>query len=116
MKKLSIILAIAGMTFGGCNKFDEDINTNPNLPSESAAAQLLANAMLSLPGLSSSPQGEFMAQYLAETQYVGASLYPDGSTSFYGWYQGPLMNLETVSYTHLPSPRDAHESRFPSCA
>ena len=96
MKKLYIMLTMAGMAFVSCNKFDEDINRNPNLPSETAAAQLLANAMLSLPGLSASPQGEFMAQYLAETQYVGASLYPDGSTSFYGWYQGPLMNLETV--------------------
>lgn len=37
-----------------------------------------------------------MAQYLAETQYVGQSLYPQESTSFYSWYQGPLINLETV--------------------
>ena len=95
MKKIYILI-LAGVTFGSCNKFDEDINTNTNLPSQASAAQLLGNAMLSLPGLSSSPQGEFMAQYLAETQYVGASQYPDGSTSFYGWYQGPLMNIETV--------------------
>ncbi|NJM25888.1 MAG: SusD/RagB family nutrient-binding outer membrane lipoprotein [Bacteroidia bacterium] len=81
---------------GSCNNFDDDININPNQPSEASAPQLLANAMLSLPGLSSSPQGEFMAQYLAETQYVTASLYPNSSTSFYGWYQGPLINIETV--------------------
>ena len=96
MKKLYIILLFAGSLVTGCNKFDADINRSPNVPSQASAAQLLANAMLSLPGLSSSPQGEFMAQYLAETQYVGASLYPDGSTSFYGWYTGPLMNIETV--------------------
>ena len=95
MKKIYILL-LTGMVLGGCNKFDDDINTNTNLPSKASAAQLLANAMLSLPGLSSSPQGEFMAQYLAETQYVSASQYPDGSTSFYSWYQGPLMNIETV--------------------
>ena len=95
MKKIYILI-LAVVTFGSCNKFDEDINTNTNLPSQASAAQLLGNAMLSLPGLSSSPQGEFMAQYLAETQYVSASQYPDGSTSFYGWYQGPLMNIETV--------------------
>jgi hypothetical protein len=96
MKKLYIILILAGVALGSCNKFDDDINQNTNLPSKASATQLLANAMLSLPALSSSPQGEFMAQYLAETQYVGASQYPDGSTSFYGWYQGPLMNIETV--------------------
>lgn len=96
MKNIYISLLLAGALFSGCNKFDSDINRNPNLPSDASAAQLLGNAMLSLPGLGSSPQGEFLGQYLAETQYVGASQYPDGSTSFYGWYQGPLMNLETV--------------------
>lgn len=95
MKKITILLLTA-LVFGGCNKFDDDINVNPNLPSNASGTQLIANAELALPGLSSSPQGEFMAQYLAETQYVGASLYPSGGTSFYGWYQGPLMNLETV--------------------
>jgi hypothetical protein len=95
MKKLIIIL-ITATVLGGCNKFKDEINTNTNLPSEANAAQLLANAMLSLPGLSQSPQAEFMAQYLAETQYVAASQYPEGTTSFYGWYQGPLMNIEAV--------------------
>ncbi|HEY0732768.1 MAG TPA: hypothetical protein VGD33_10155, partial [Chitinophagaceae bacterium] len=87
MKKLFIIL-ITGLLVSGCNKFKDEINTNTNLPSQASPAQLLANAMLSLPGLSSSPQGEFMAQYLAETQYVNASQYPEGTTSFYGWYTG----------------------------
>lgn len=96
MKKIFSLLILAGLVLSGCNKFDDDINLNPNLPNQATPAQLLTNAMLSLPGLSASPQGEFLAQYLAETQYVGASQYPEGSTSFYGWYQGPLMNLETV--------------------
>lgn len=95
MKKIYILLFV-GSLMAGCNKFDEDINTNPNLPSQASGAQLIANAELSLPGLSSVPAGEFHAQYLAETQYPGASLYPAGSTSFYGLYQGPLMNLQTV--------------------
>lgn len=95
MKKKYIIL-LATIVLGSCNKFDDDINTNPNQPSNASGTQLIANAALFLPGLSSVPQGEFMAQYLAETQYVGGSLYPAGSTSFYGLYQGPLINLETV--------------------
>jgi hypothetical protein len=55
--------------------------------------------MLSLYTLSSTPQAQFMAQYLAETQYVTASLYPQSSTSFYSLYQGPLINIETVLKT-----------------
>ncbi len=98
MKKLYILLGCVFLV-GACNNFDEDINKNPNAPSEASGPQLLANAMLSLPTLSSSPQGEFMAQYLAETQYVTASLYPQSSTSFYGLYQGPLINIETVLKT-----------------
>jgi hypothetical protein len=95
MKKLYILL-FAGVLAAGCNKFKDDINTNPNLPSKASGTQLIANASLSLGGLQESPQGEFNAQYLAETQYPGSSLYPDGGTSFYGIYQGPLMNLQTV--------------------
>ncbi|HEY6504348.1 MAG TPA: SusD/RagB family nutrient-binding outer membrane lipoprotein [Chitinophagaceae bacterium] len=95
MRKLFyIVLACIGSM--GCNKFDSDINVSPNDPSVASGTQLIANAQLSLPGLSSSPAGEFAAQYLSETQYPTGSLYPEGGTSFYGWYQGPLMNLQTV--------------------
>lgn len=94
MKKYIIILLACFLAMG-CDKFG-DLNVNPNLPSQASGTQLIANAALSLPGLSSSPAGEFAAQYLSETQYPGASLYPEGGTSFYGLYQGPLMNLETV--------------------
>lgn len=107
MKKIFyLLLLVTG--FSGCSKFDDDINVDPNLPSQASGTQLIANAMLSLPTLSASPQGEFMAQYLSETQYPGASTYPEGETSFYGLYQGPLMNLETVlnsnSLTTLDGP------------
>ena len=98
MKK-SFILIASILLIGACNNFDDDINTNPNEPSQASGPQLLASAMLSLPTLSSSPQGEFMAQYLAETQYVQASLYPQSSTSFYTLYQDPLINIETVLKT-----------------
>jgi hypothetical protein len=99
MKKI-IIIAV-GFLFAGCGKFDAGINTNTNLPSKASGTQLIANAALSLPGLSSSPLGEFLAQYLAETQYPGASLYPEGAISFYGLYQGPLANLQSVLTSEL---------------
>ncbi len=79
-----------------CTKFQDDINVNPNLPSTASNTQLIANAELYLPGLSSSPQGEYYAQYLAETEYPNLSLYNQVNFGFYDLYAGPLMNLETV--------------------
>lgn len=102
MKKIysySILATI--FLLASCNNFEDDININPNQPSVASGPQLLANAMLSLPSVSSTPQAQFQAQYLAETQYVTASLYPQTSTSFYSLYQGPLMNIETVLRTSL---------------
>lgn len=96
MKKTHISIILFTLLITACNKFDEDINITTNEPSQASGMQLIAQAQLSLPGLSSSPQGEFMAQYLAETQYVGVSLYPEESTSFYPWYQGPLADLQAV--------------------
>ena len=95
MRKI-LYIAIACAVLTGCNKFDEDINISPNNPSQASGTQLIANAQLFLPSLHSSPAGEFAAQYLSETQYPTASLYPEGGTSFYGLYYGPLMNLQTV--------------------
>jgi len=95
MKK-QYIWMLMGIALSACNKFDGDINQNPNLPSRASGTQLIASAELSLRSLSSTPTGEFMGQYLAETQYVGESLYPEGGTSFYPLFQEPLMDLETV--------------------
>jgi hypothetical protein len=100
MKHIIIITAACTLVVG-CKKFEADINVNPNLPSKASGTQLIANAALFLPGLSANPQGEFHAQYLAETQYPGASLYPEGGTSFYSLYQGPLINLHTALNAEL---------------
>ncbi|QLE02176.1 SusD/RagB family nutrient-binding outer membrane lipoprotein [Galbibacter sp. BG1] len=96
MKTNFINILLIGILLAGCSNFDDEINSNPNAPNKASGMQLIAQAELSLPGLSSSPQGEFFAQYLAESQYVGVSLYPVQNTSFYGWYQGPLADLEAV--------------------
>lgn len=101
MKKLLIPFTIIALLVSGCDitSIDDDLNQNPNLPSEASPPQLLANAMLSLPGLSGSGQavqGQYNAQYLSETIYVDGSLYQESTTNFYPWYQGPLINLQTV--------------------
>ncbi len=79
-----------------CTKFQDGINVNPNLPSTASNTQLIANAELFLPGLSSSPQGEYYAQFLSETEYPNLSLYNQVNFGFYDLYSGPLMNLQTV--------------------
>lgn len=94
--KILYIACIVALVSGGCNKFDNDININPNLPTVASNTQLIANAQLYLPGISSNPQGEYNAQFLSETQYPNLSLYNQVSFSFYDYYQGPLMNLEKV--------------------
>lgn len=95
MRKIFILSCLCSLLWS-CDNFEDDINVNPNLPTEASGMQLIANAQISLSDLSASTRGNFLAQYLAETQYVGTSLYPEGGVSFYGWYQGPLMNLEEV--------------------
>lgn len=101
MKKMIYSLLLCCIVTAGCNKFDSDINTDPNRPSKASGAQLINNSILTLPTLSSSPQAEFHAQYLSETQYPGASLYPPGGTNFYSLYQGPLINLEKALTSEL---------------
>lgn len=98
MKNLLIPFTIVAFLISSCDiaSFDDDINKDPNAPSEVSAPQLIANAMLSLPSLSSSPQGEYNAQFLAKTDYVSDSQYLEGGTSFYWLYQDPLINLQTA--------------------
>lgn len=100
MKKV-LLLFLPLFLFVSCDllEFDDDINNNPNSPSEASGPQLLANAMRYTYDTSSNTSGQFLAQYMAETQYVVASLYPQEGTSFYGWYQNPLINVETVINT-----------------
>ena len=90
--KFAIILLL----LAGCNDFDEDININPNKPSEASNTQLLAYAMRFLPGISSSPYGPLYPQHLSETEYTDASRYNTIYFDFYDYYTGPLMNLEFV--------------------
>jgi hypothetical protein len=100
MKKAFLIF-LPLFLFVSCDllEFDDDINNNPNSPSEASGPQLLANAMRYTYDTSSNTSGQFLAQYMSETQYVVASLYPQEGTSFYGWYQNPLVNVETVINT-----------------
>lgn len=93
IKRSFLCVLAAALLFGGCDLVS---NENPNAPNQAAPSQLIANAMLYLPGLSSSPQGEYHAQYLSKVIYVSGTLYEEGGTSFYSWYEEPLLNLQAA--------------------
>nr|WP_199158153.1 SusD/RagB family nutrient-binding outer membrane lipoprotein [Pedobacter sp. ASV2] len=78
-----------------CKKFDDSVTIDPNSPTK-AGTQLIANAELSLPGISSSPYGVHYPQYLSNTSFTDNSRYVTVNFNFYSLYNGPLMNLETV--------------------
>lgn len=95
MRKFQFYI-LSVLVLAGCRKFEPGININPNLPGIASNTQLIASAALYLPELSSSPQPQYNAQYLSETQYPNLSLYSQVSFNFYNIYKGPLMNLEAV--------------------
>lgn len=95
MKNIFLLFTIV-LLAGGCTKFNDNINLDPNLPSTASNTQLIANAQLYLPNVSSAPQAVYNAQFLSETQYPNLSLYNQVAHSFYSFYTSPLMNLETV--------------------
>lgn len=79
----------------GCKKFDDSINKDPNNPGK-AGTQLIANAELYLPDMSSSPYGVHYPQYLSNTSFTDNSRYVTTNFNFYPLYYGPLMNLQNV--------------------
>lgn len=106
MKKLTLLF-IPLLVIASCDlvQFGDDLNKNPNLPSEATNSQLLANAMLYLPGLVEDPQGEYFSQFLSKTIYQSNSFYDKEATGFYGWYDGPLINVQTV----IANSKDSNE-------
>ncbi|MDB5191155.1 MAG: hypothetical protein JWQ96_718, partial [Segetibacter sp.] len=94
-KTTSILFAVAALA-GGCKKFDGSMNISPNQATQTTATQLIASAQRSLPDISSSPFGVHYPQYLSNTSFTDNSRYTTINFNFYGWYNGPLMDLESV--------------------
>lgn len=98
-------VGVAAVLLGSCKKFDGSMNVDPNRPSKASGTQLIASAERWLPDVSSSPYGVHYPQHLSNTTFPDNSRYTTINFNFYGWYTGPLMDLETV----LTSPLDANE-------
>ncbi len=108
MKKMSksIYTLLAAVVFlSSCKKFDGSINVDPNRPTKASGTQLIANSEMFLSEMSSSPYGVHYPQYLSNTSFPDNSRYTTINFNFYGWYTGPLANLESV----LTSTLDANE-------
>ena len=85
----------------GCTKFNDSINTDPNNPTRASGTQLIANAALSLPTLSSSAYGVHYPQHLSNTSFTDNSRYNTINFNFYNLYTGPLANLENAINSDL---------------
>ena len=103
-KSIYILFALV-VLLSGCEKFDGSLNVDPNRPTKASGTQLIANAEMFLPDMSSSPFGVHYPQHLSNTSFTDNSRYTTVNFNFYGLYTGPLMNLETV----LTSTLDANE-------
>ncbi|WP_432714654.1 SusD/RagB family nutrient-binding outer membrane lipoprotein [Pedobacter sp.] len=90
------LFLITIVVLSSCKKFDESINTDPNNPTTASGTQLIANAEMYLPDISSSPFGVHYPQYLSNTSFTDNSRYVTTNFNFYSMYYGPLINLENV--------------------
>lgn len=104
------LVAILALIATGCNKFDDDINIDPNNPEKASATQLIASAQQSLPDIGSafdknaSPYGIHYPQYISGTTFTENSRYNTVNFNFYPIYAGPLMNLaEAIKVANNPN-------------
>ncbi|HUH33544.1 MAG TPA: SusD/RagB family nutrient-binding outer membrane lipoprotein, partial [Daejeonella sp.] len=95
-KSFFLLLSATVLLSVSCTKFDDSINIDPNLPTKASGTQLIANAQLYLPDISSSPYGVHYPQFLSNTSFTDNSRYTTVNFNFYNFYTGPLANLENA--------------------
>lgn len=103
MKKIfklnSVAFTIALVILGtSCSKINDfgDTNVNPSGTGVPVTAALLTNVLTGIGGYTTSVQPGYYAQYFAETQYPGSSLYTAPISSFSGTYSGSLFDLQNI--------------------
>jgi hypothetical protein len=104
MKKIYIYTLTTLLLWGvtSCKKPNDfgNANVNPATTTIPIPSALLTNVEAGLGGMVSNNSepvsGGMYAQYFAETQYPGTSLYAAPTGAFTGYYSGPLYDLQTI--------------------
>lgn len=89
--------------FTACTDDFAAINTNPNSPTSVPTSYLVTQAQRNLTDLvigegfaGVGTFGQHYIQHLSQTQYTDVTRYDDIRTSFYGFYNGGLIDLQRV--------------------
>jgi hypothetical protein len=99
-----LLVFIAGALITSCKKITDDINVNPNQPTNLSTGYALTSALQYLGGTAggnattniNSAAGELYSQYLAETFYNNESRFALAQYDYQGYYTGPLADLEQI--------------------
>ncbi len=97
--KAIICSIILGVTFSSCTNDFDNINIDPNNPAEPNTALLISNAIRQLGNQNNGIAGwakDLYPQYASEIQYTSESRFQNKFYDFAAYYNGPLMDLQTV--------------------
>ncbi|MEE9408748.1 MAG: SusD/RagB family nutrient-binding outer membrane lipoprotein [Polaribacter sp.] len=97
IKNIALLICVS-IFYSSCDSIDfGDINDNPNGPTSAVTSQLLTSAQTSIGNsVVTSMQGILYTQQLTEGQYPGFSRYATLTSSYNGWYTGPIQNLNEI--------------------
>jgi len=96
MNKVSFYLLFFALLWASaCTDDFEEINTDPNSPTEVPTSYLLTNAQRDL-SLVFNTTGLLYSQMWSETQYTNTSRYQDPEASFYAYYEEGLSDLQEI--------------------
>ena len=99
MKTTKYIIVALIVLATGCTKFDKDINTDPNNPSNASNAQLLTYAINQIQSTIETTYPSLYTQQVSDKIFTDNSRYTTINFDFYWIYSGPLQNLQTIINT-----------------
>jgi hypothetical protein len=102
--KISVMVLFTITSLLSCKKITDDINVNPNQPTNLSTGYALTSAIQFLGGTAgglattniNSAAGELYAQYLSETFYTNESRFSLRQYDYQPYYTGPLLDLQQV--------------------
>jgi hypothetical protein len=104
ISKISVVVWFIITSSISCKKITNDINVNPNQPTNLSTGYALTSAIQFLGGTGgglattniNSAAGELYAQYLSETFYTNESRFSLRQYDYQAYYTGPLLDLQQV--------------------